>query len=61
LWLLLVGVALVWAQEDTAEPPGTEAADGGDGAGDGGDGEAAGGEEVEEAWQYVEFLKKDVM
>jgi len=61
LWLLLVGVALVWAQEDTAEPPGTEAADGGDGAGDGGDGEAAGGEEVEEAWQYVEFLKKDVI
>merc|ERR1711973_734000 len=46
---------------DTAEPPGTEAADGGDGAGDGGDGEAAGGEEVEEAWQYVEFLKKDVI
>ncbi len=55
LGLLLLGLVVVQAQDDAG-------GDGGDAAApDAGDEGGAGGEEgPDEAWEYVEFLKKEV-
>ena len=54
LGLLLLGLALVQAQDDAAAEGDAAAPEAGDEGGAGGD------EGPDEAWEYVEFLKTEV-